>query len=133
MPFANWKSDYETGNPAIDMQHKRLFEMVNELHEGIVAGAGKAVLGPTLAKLAKYTIEHFHTEEGFMISKGYPDFPRHKARHEELLKQVSGLMKQYEGGGMVLPLTLSRFLADWIAHHIQEEDKALIDWMKKKA
>jgi len=130
--LAVWKQDYVTGNPAVDQQHMKLFDMVNELHEGIVKGSGKEILGRILAKLAKYTVEHFHTEEGFMTTKGYPDYARHKAKHDELVKQVTALMAQYEGGGMVLPLTLSRFLADWITHHIQEEDKALIDWLRQK-
>lgn len=80
-----------------------------------------------------YTPETLWQRSRTELSRGYPDFPRHKARHEELLKQVSALVKDYEGGVVVLPLTLSRFLADWIAHHIQEDDKALIDWMRKKA
>lgn len=133
MPLAIWKSEYLTGNAAVDTQHKRLFEMVNELHEGIVKGSGKELMGPLLKRLAKYTVEHFQTEEGLMVSRNYPGLATHKKRHDDLVKQVTELIEQFDDGKLVLPITLSRFLADWIAHHILEEDKALIEWLRSKS
>jgi len=132
MPLAIWKPEYATGNGAIDQQHQRLFEMVNGLHEGIVNGSGKEIMGPTLKKLAAYTLEHFRTEEGFMTSKKYPGYDVHHKKHDDLVKQVQELIASYDAGKMVLPLTLSRFLADWITHHIAEEDKALAAWLRTK-
>lgn len=132
MSIAEWNDKYLTGFAPVDAQHKRLFEMVNELHEGIVKGSAKEIMSPLLKALAKYTVEHFHTEESLMSSRGYPGFAKHKRIHDELARRVSELVSQYNSGQTVLPLTLSRFLADWIAHHIQEEDKALIEWMQKK-
>lgn len=132
MPLANWKEEYETGYAPVDSQHKHLFGMVNELHEGIVGGSTREILLPLLRTLEKYTVEHFQTEESLMSLKSYPGFIKHKKIHNELARRVADLVTQYAAGETVLPLTLSRFLADWIEHHIQEEDKALIDWLRKK-
>jgi len=132
MPIAIWLPKYETGNPSVDRQHKRLFEMVNELHHGIVSGQGRETMGPTLKSLAKYTLEHFSTEEGFMRASNYEHYPRHKARHDELAKQVKELITQYDSGALALPGTLSKFLADWLTHHIKEEDMEMITWLREK-
>jgi hemerythrin len=132
MPIAVWMPTYLTGNSAVDRQHQRLFDLVNELHHGIIAGKGRESLGPALKALASYTLEHFATEEGFMRSTSYPGFPRHKAKHDQLAAQVKDLMAQYDGGALTLPGTLSKFLADWLTHHIKEEDMEMITWVRER-
>jgi hemerythrin len=132
MPFALWSSSYETGQPEIDRQHRRLFEMINELHEAMGHGRGRETLGPVLKNLAEYTVDHFATEEAFMQSIGYPDLPEHRAKHEALVKQVNEFMVRFSAGYLTLPSTLSRFLADWLKHHIREEDLAYIVWMRAR-
>jgi hemerythrin len=132
MPIAIWMPKYLTGNAAVDRQHQRLFELVNDLHHGIIAGQGRETMGPTLKALAAYTLEHFATEEGFMRSARYEHYARHKAKHDQLAAQVKDLMAQYESGSLSLPGTLSRFLADWLTHHIKEEDMEMISWLREK-
>jgi hemerythrin len=132
MPIAVWMPKYLTGNPAVDRQHQRLFELVNELHHGIISGHGRETMGPTLKALAGYTLEHFATEEGFMRSAGYAHYARHKAKHDQLAAQVKDLMAQYDAGSLALPGTLSKFLADWLTHHIKEEDMEMISWLRQK-
>jgi len=131
MPIAIWMPKYETGNAAVDRQHKRLFELVNELHHGIISGHAREAMGPTLKQLASYTLEHFATEEGFMRSSHYANYPRHKARHDELAGQVKELIAQFDAGAIV-PGTLSKFLTDWLTHHIKEEDMDMISWVREK-
>lgn len=130
MALATWDPKYATGNLAVDAQHRKLFEMVNALHDALLAGQGKEQLGPTLKSLAKYTIDHFATEERLMTEKVYPGIQEHKRKHEELASQVGKLVDDFTSSKLTLPLTLGRFLADWIRHHIDEEDKKMIDWIK---
>jgi len=125
-----WTPEYATGNAQVDAQHKNLFAMVNELHEAIVGGKHKDVLGPTLEKLAKYTVEHFSHEQKLMLEKGYPGYTAHKAKHDDLTKQALDIINKYKSGEITLPLTISRFLNDWISHHINEEDKKMIAWVQ---
>lgn len=131
MPIAIWSPTLETGNPTVDHQHKQLFVMVNDLHHGIIQGQGRDVMGPILKKLAKYAVDHFATEEGFMRNAGYPNFLRHKGKHDALTKQVSDLLHDWDRG-TALPATLSKFLADWVSHHIKEEDRELVNWLKER-
>lgn len=133
MAVAIWSDAYLTGDATVDQQHRNLFQMVNDLHEAVVSGKGKDVLKPTLKRLATYTVEHFATEERLMQRAGYPGLPGHKAKHETLAGQATKLIADYDTGKAVLSITLSTFLADWLRHHINEEDKGMITWLRNQA
>lgn len=128
--FAKWDDKYLTGHMTVDSQHKHLFTLVNDLHEAIVAGKGREAQGKALEALATYCVEHFATEETLMQERGYPGYPEHKRKHDELTTKATDLIAGYKTGKLVLPMTLSTFLADWIRHHIGEEDQKLIAWLK---
>lgn len=130
MEIVTWNDSYATGNAMVDSQHKHLFGLVNSLHEAILAQKGKDVLEPTLDKLAKYVVEHFATEERLMREKNYPQFQRHHQKHVELTKQATDIISNFKSGKLTLTMTLSKFLGDWIRHHIHEEDTAMITWLK---
>ena len=125
------EKQFATGHAVVDKQHRDLFKLVNDLHEAIVAQRSKDVLMPTLERLAKYTVEHFHTEQDLMASLGYPEFAAHKQRHDELTAKVVELMEGYRSGKVTLPVTLSRFLSEWLNHHIKGEDKRMIEWIRQ--
>lgn len=127
-----WDPKYATGHKLVDAQHQALFQMVNDLHEAIVGGQGKTEMLGTLEKLAKYVVEHFRTEEGFMLSLKYPGIDEHKRKHRELTDKATEIINSYRNGKLVLTITLSQFLSDWIRHHIQEEDIALVNWLNSR-
>jgi hemerythrin len=132
MAIAAWDDSFRTGHAQVDQQHQELFQMVNELHDAIVAGKGKEVIKPTLEKLAKYTVQHFITEEALMTKIGYPHLAVHKRKHEDLTKKATEVIEGYNSGKNVLTITLSQFLSDWLRHHINEDDKALARFLKEK-
>lgn len=132
MTFALWSSDYETGHPDVDRQHRRLFELVNALHDAMAKGHGREALEPALKALAAYTLEHFAAEEALMRATDYPGLERHRDKHVALAQQVDELLLRFSKGYLTIPTTLSRFLADWLKHHIREEDMAFIAWMREQ-
>ena len=129
MSIAKWDNSYKTGHDLVDAQHQQLFSMVNELHDSIMADRSKEVLTPTLEKLAKYTVEHFRTEEGFMTKIQYPRLNEHRQKHQQLTKEVQELIENYRSGKAVLTVTLSNFLVKWLCHHIKEDDVALVKYL----
>ena len=130
MPVITWDNSFQTGHPLVDPQHRELFRMVNELHEAIVEGRGREVLNPTLDKLVKYTVDHFGAEESLMREVSYPGYHLHRGKHIDLTKKVADLVGTYQRGELVVSITLSRFLADWLQHHIKEDDMALIRFVQ---
>lgn len=45
MAFINWSDKLSVGVQQMDMQHKRLVELINELYEAMNSGKGNDVLG----------------------------------------------------------------------------------------
>jgi hemerythrin-like metal-binding protein len=133
MPVVIWNDSYKTGNGTVDQEHRMLFALVNEFHDAVVSGRGKDVLLPTLTRLADYTVNHFAHEERLMLSARYPGYPAHKKAHDELTTKAKQIIVDYRGGKLVLTMTLSRFLADWIANHINTADMAMITWVQRKS
>lgn len=131
MAIAIWDDSYRTGNIVVDTQHQQLFQMVNDLHDAIMAGKSKEILTPTLKKLANYTIEHFQSEEKLMAGVNYPARAEHIRKHEDLTKQVKELAEKYASGKCVLTIILSNFLADWLRHHIKGDDIALVKYLNE--
>jgi len=117
-----WKTDYEVGVPAIDVQHKRLFSMLDELtrpdteirHSELILGLGN------------YIVEHFAYEEGLMRKHAYPGMSDHLAQHTELTSQYRAMT---EGAGASDPKAIARtrmVVYAWFTRHI------LGDTMDKK-
>ncbi|MCL1994314.1 MAG: bacteriohemerythrin [Spirochaetes bacterium] len=126
--FMVWKAQYSVGVQLIDEQHKELVKMTNILYEDC-AKYGKdiayASFKVTIKAAVEYVTKHFATEEQIMERIAYPDFAKHKAEHQEFVKQVLADIKKFEEGRAFVPNTFVHFLHDWILSHIAMTDKAL--------
>lgn len=123
MALIEWKDSFSVGNDEIDRQHKRLFQLTNELHDGMMRGEGRAVVGSLLEQVISYTKTHFAAEEQMMAQAQYPDLPAHRAKHQDLTRQVTAIYDEYRSGGAVVTLKVLTFLKDWLQNHILETDK----------
>jgi hemerythrin len=130
--LAKWKDDYCTGHVLVDAQHRELFELLNAFSEAIVARRGREMVGPALARLVEYASEHFAAEERLMRTSCYPGLASHVHIHEEFRAQVQKLARDYDRGEVVLALTLSQFMLDWLALHIKGEDQRLVRWLRQE-
>jgi hemerythrin len=132
MPFFQWKERYAVGIREIDEQHKELVSLLNELYEAMHAGKGREALGRILTGLMGYTRRHFATEERLMQAHHYPDYPRHKEKHEKMAAKVQALREEYETRQISSPVQISNFLKNWLIKHIQGTDKAFGDYLAER-
>lgn len=124
MALVVWNDKLSVGVKSIDDQHKKLVSLVNQLHDGMIAGKGKEVVGPVLDGLIAYTASHFKYEEDLFARTGYPDAPAHKLEHADLVARVTEIRKVYDvKGPSVLTIQVMNFLKDWLTTHIQGADK----------
>ncbi|MCG6552711.1 MAG: bacteriohemerythrin [Candidatus Magnetominusculus sp. LBB02] len=130
--FIDFDSKLKVDVSDIDNQHKKLVEMVNELHGAMSIGKGAAVLGGILTKLVDYTKEHFAMEEGLIQKYKYDDGNHHKSEHDKLTKQVMDLKKQFSEGKMVVTIDVLNFLKGWLNDHIKDVDKKLAHFLISK-
>jgi hemerythrin-like metal-binding protein len=84
---------------ALDKDHRRLVEMVNEITEilesGKAANYKEKVLG-----LFNYAKAHFSREELFLAKVGYPDVGRHHQHHRQLDEKMDHILELAETAGV---------------------------------
>ena len=132
MPLAVWKDAYRTGDEIVDGQHQELFALINRLHDAIVAGRDRMDIASRLDQLGVQVSSHLQAEEKVMLAHGYPGLAAHKAKHDLIGSSVAKVIDDFRSGRAVLTIALSRFLADWLRHHLDGEDKAMIDFMQQR-
>ncbi len=113
-----WSDKMSVGVGKIDKEHQGLFVIMNQLHEGMLAGRGKDVLGSALADLTEYTRVHFGNEEYLLRKHGYPLLDDHVKYHDVFCKKLASLAAQYKAGTAALSVSMLEFLRDWLTKHI---------------
>ncbi|MBN2695255.1 hemerythrin family protein [bacterium] len=125
-----WDIKYETGVKLIDSQHKRLVNLVNQLHEFIMEGKSFDALDKIFQNLIDYTIKHFSDEERLLLIYDYPDFKEHKEHHTLLTNQMQELFIQFKTGALpAASLKVKKFLLNWIVEHILTDDMRYIQYV----
>ena len=122
-----WEESFKVGHPMIDSQHKRLFEIADELYGLILAPPEKRKSDTILVlqDCVKYVNFHFGCEEKIMRDSKYEDVDTHLSQHEAFTTYIASLMNDSSRGIKVDLEKLYEFLADWLVNHICSEDKKL--------
>ena len=123
MALMAWNDTYSVKVQTLDDQHKRLFQILNELHHAMETGKGKLVLSDLLNRLIGYTRSHFADEEKAMAAAKYPDLATHVAEHRELTKKVEQFSRDFQAGTAGITLQLMSFLQQWLTSHILKVDR----------
>jgi hemerythrin len=124
MAFMTWTSNLGVGVSELDDDHKKLIEIINELHDGISAGHKKEQLTSVLDHLVEYTKYHFAKEEKLFVKTSYLAAPTHKMEHESFVGRISNLQERLKVSPVaMLDLELMSFLRNWLVTHIQGSDK----------
>lgn len=101
-----------------DTQHNMLFEILDEF-------AGEHVHPSVIQRLKLYAHHHFCLEEAYMERLNYPNRANHIQAHNRFREELSQLEEDFSQHGMTQALreTVSNFLSEWLARHIQGVDK----------
>jgi len=142
MELVEWDPALETGNQAIDDQHRRLFALANSLAEAIATceldrddecDEGEDTLANAIYGLTDYCVEHFEDEEALMAEHSYPGLPAHRSLHEQLSGKTLKHAADYFNEAGVVPETLAPFFTDWLASHIRREDLRFAEFVRTSA
>lgn len=132
MALITWKEAYSVNITEIDNQHKKLIELINNLHDAMITGKGKEEISKTLRGLVNYTLTHFAMEEKYFDQYDFPGSEAHKKQHRNLVEQVAALQKKHESGERVLTIDVMNFLRDWLNDHIIGSDKGYGPYLNSK-
>lgn len=123
MPIISWSSAIAINDVDVDTQHKKLFGLINDLHDAMSQGKGKEILGKVLDGLIDYTKTHFSYEQNRMQKENYVGYVAHKAEHDKFTAKVVDLQDQYKTGKYSMTIEVSTFMKDWLVSHIQVNDR----------
>ena len=125
MTYITWNKNLLTNIKKIDEQHKNLIVLINDFHRQLLMGKGRESIQITIAQLVKYTMEHFSTEEKFMLDHKYPGYDQQKKEHETFLPKLKEFHKKYMENRPLVAREILIFLGDWYRNHISNIDKKL--------
>ncbi|QJB56308.1 bacteriohemerythrin [Pseudodesulfovibrio sp. zrk46] len=132
MAFIDWSSKNRVGITEVDNQHKKLFDLLNSLHQATVNGEEQSALGRILDELVDYTVYHFETEEKLFLEYGYPGYEDHKEVHDDLTRQAVELQEEFREGSVTISFDLLDFLNDWLVTHTTGLDQEMAMFFKGK-
>jgi hemerythrin len=124
MAFMEWTEECSVGVRQFDDDHKKLFDIANDLYDSVVSGNPKNILSDALDRLGAYAKEHHRHEEDTFAQTDYPDARAHKSQHEiakMMFADIRNDMSRAENGQ--LSMELAKVLKGWLLIHIQTEDK----------
>ena len=123
-PFAVWTEELSVGVTALDNDHKKMIAILNELHDGIMAGHKREILTSVFDHLLDYSKFHFANEEELFAKINYPFAPAHKREHLSFVTRIENLnARSKKAPAALIDLELMSFLRNWLVTHIQGSDR----------
>ena len=123
-----WKKEYEIGVERIDIQHKKLVDIGEQVYKLIIKdGDHYDDIVTLLHELKDYTIYHFKTEED--LFEKHPEFLKAESHIFEHRLFVKKIEKYFEDLELIdkeqkkVLLDLMTFISDWLVQHIVGSDK----------
>ncbi len=123
MSLITWTNDLSVAVPEMDRQHKKLVDMINNLHDAMKSGQGREVLAKTLRDMVAYANIHFQHEEKMLETAGYSDLAAHKKMHESFRVKADELIAASQSGAQTVTYQVMKFLSNWLVEHINGADK----------
>ncbi len=117
-----WTDKYSVGCNYIDQQHKKLIDIINELHSAFMSRESNEKLSKILSELVDYTKYHFTAEEEMLKKHGFGPSENHKKQHQEFVEKIEIFKKRHELGDSIVGFDMLNFLKDWLLNHILKTD-----------
>jgi len=119
MEFFKWDEKYSVGVEEIDLQHQKLFDIINQML-GYMGKATKEELRTQLNEMIDYTSFHFQAEQKYL--EKHPNFQAHLEEHNIFLKKNDSISKSIEETDQDVSLEIVNFLLKWLKNHILKTD-----------
>lgn len=123
-PFMERSDSLNTGIDTIDLQHRKIVDYINELHNAAQV-ADRELVGRVLNGLIDYTTSHFGFEEEMLESNRYDDIEEHKRLHEKFIAKIRTHLANHENGANVARALIGE-LQIWLIAHISREDQRYV-------
>ncbi len=117
-----WQERYNVGHEALDRQHRKLLDLINDIRDLSEKGPSKEVSFSALNAMVKYAQAHFDTEEHQLEECDYPRLAQQKESHEQFMERVFSMAQDLEDEMLTMG-SLTIYLEDWYIDHILGSDQ----------
>ncbi|MGY6274221.1 bacteriohemerythrin [Methylomonas sp. MgM2] len=120
-----WNEAFETGLPEIDIQHKKLVRLINQLAQEWSSLVEVERLNLVLEELEAYASYHFQTEEAIWHRYLSEDAweKSHKEAHQSFTNKIMQLKSQETSKPLDAVIEdVLKFLTHWLLYHILDSD-----------
>lgn len=119
--------ELETGNSDIDLQHRTLFAMANEVLYSVELEKNPLRFQRAVTSLVAYLEYHFASEELAMRQRGYNSRRFHSAFHDHIRREAKAIAVRATGNESREEIRSAVFflLEDWIVYHVKDADRQL--------
>ncbi|MBZ5644170.1 MAG: bacteriohemerythrin [Acidobacteriia bacterium] len=117
-----WNESFSVKVKRCDEDHKKLLDIIQRLHDSVIARHGEIDTKAILAELVDYTETHFKTEEGMLEQTKFPGLERHCQQHETFKAKLEELKQSMEYAPGDTPMAILQYLKNWLVRHIKMVD-----------
>ena len=125
MSLIEWRDEFSVGVASVDLEHRDLIDLINDLHGVMGEGATQEQVISALGEIFAQISAHFALEEKLMRDTGYVSLAEHKDDHEKLLDEIRDIMDRVEDDGSFEEARLSSELESWFTEHFKTHDAKL--------
>jgi hemerythrin-like metal-binding protein len=127
----DWSEKFETQIKSIDVQHKNLVAILNELCTAVSERSlNQVILDSMLKRLSDYAINHFTDEELLMVSYQVSEkhVIIHKMEHNSFIYDIDRMCNYFAQEDNIIESgeKLVQFITAWLTYHMLGIDKVLV-------
>ena len=115
MAIPEWDDKFSIHNDVIDVQHKKLFDIAHRAGLLISKQVDGNEIKKILVELFEYMKVHFHDDEAYMASIGYPGLERQSAMHQQIIRDMTDLIQNIRYD---FKQKLAIITEEWLINHI---------------
>jgi len=133
LQLISWQTEHNIGIEEADRQHKKMLDMMNDVHILSAQNHSNQSISQALDVLISYTEVHFNWEETFFDRYQYPKSQEHKKHHASLIEELRDHQKNISVGDQKAINDELSQLNDWLLGHIKHGDRDYANYVASHA
>ncbi len=125
--MVKWNDKYSVGISVIDDEHKGFIDIINKIIAAKKHNDKPEEVREVLYEMIKYALNHFATEETYMIKFNFPGYQLHRNEHLDFADKAVANINKVINGDYQVANEILEYLKQWVLNHIQETDRKYID------
>lgn len=119
-----WHASYDCGEPTIDQEHRRLFDLANALIDcAFKRSADPQAFEASLEMLISHVVKHFADEEAILAEHHYPGLAIQAQAHKRLIERALQLRDSALSGGVTIGELVDFLANEVVARHMLTTDR----------